>query len=523
MLPGIHFDFSGTDRFDGWTAQYEIWSITSDNPSVIEDSRLPLDPEEVQLQYDTFCVAASIIGPERSMSIHFPTSIGEDLERFTVLTTVYRRRKPLPLASERSTSVGQINLWVSTKIPIKKTIHAPMLMRTWRSTQEGVVASSFVNQLDTSTSSSQLYTPSKFPSYELTAHNDCVIYQSNEGCGTLNRNEKMRGTLAVYGMGDEEEEDNTAKLLGTVECNGRFGSMKLATLHPHRLLLAFYFEANSDKLRILLWQLSTRVDKEPEHIHLDSTLFRLSMAGSTESLTSFPLLGRLSNLHFDASGKQLIFRYKDASYPCILDITSFPIYQRSQKWRTRQGSNQESVLPSATTTEISEAEAPVHVHASRTEILKVGKSMFNAEGSSISLSLDSKVPYTRSKNVHRELKIQYSEAGESFQQEIMSLPAWKDADNLSASVYPSPKAYDDRIMVILNKTAKCLHELDENVKPTPPMIVTKDKRAIALPKLVSSLPGRDSATQDAISWIHDNRPSEEDHGPPTKRLRYTTE
>ncbi|KAH8730667.1 hypothetical protein GQ44DRAFT_722922 [Phaeosphaeriaceae sp. PMI808] len=47
MAQGINFDFSGTDRFSGWTAQYEIWSITSDDPVVIEDSHVPLDPEEV--------------------------------------------------------------------------------------------------------------------------------------------------------------------------------------------------------------------------------------------------------------------------------------------------------------------------------------------------------------------------------------------------------------------------------------------------------------------------------------------
>ncbi|OAL44689.1 hypothetical protein IQ07DRAFT_235234 [Pyrenochaeta sp. DS3sAY3a] len=518
MPPRIYSEFSGTARFDGWTAQYEIWSISSENPVIVEVSHLPLDPKEVQLQYDTFSIPSS---SDCCMAIHFPTSIREDLECFTVLTTVYRRRKPLPSASERSHPVIQTNLWESTTIPIKKPIHARMHMKTWRSAQEDVRASSFANRLDTSTSSSKLYTPSKFPSYELTVHNDYVIYQSNEGCGILDRIEKIRRTLSVYKLGDEEQ-DNTAKLLGTVECSGNFGNMSPATLHPNRFLLAFHFAAISGKSRILLWQLNEKMNIKPEHIHLDSALCRLSMEGSTGSLTSIPLLGRLSNLQFDSSGKQLIYLYKNASYPCILDITSFQIFQGSQNWTKTKTLDQEPALPSVTKTEISEAEAPVAVHTICTQRQDLGESRFHTEGSSMSLSLYSKAACKRSKNVHRELKIQYSDARASFEQEILSLPAWEDADQISASVYPSPTVSDDRITVVLNKKSKCLYELDERVKPTPPMIVTKDKRAITLPKLVRSLPGCDSATQKAISWVDEYQPSGEEQDHPTK-IRYSTE
>ncbi|KAH8730668.1 hypothetical protein GQ44DRAFT_822848 [Phaeosphaeriaceae sp. PMI808] len=409
-----------------------------------------------------------------------------------------------------------MDMWQPTTIPIKKTIHAPMLMRTWRSTQEDAVAHTFVNQQDISSSSFQAPTPSKIPLYEMAAYGDYILYQSNEGCGTVNRDKKKRGTLAVYQIGNEEQ-DTTAKLLGTVESNGHFGTMSLATLHPDRSLLAFHFVSSSGKSRILLWQFLTQGGVEPEHLHLDSALFRLSMAGSNGSLTSVPVsFWKLSNLQFDASGGQLIYQPENEFYPRILDISSFPVYQNSKTWKCGQMLGNQPTQSSLTKAKVSGFKVSASVNAYNAEVLKLGKSTLHADGSSTRLSLNPKA-------AHRELKIQYSNRGSSFEQQLLSLPAWKDVENISASVYPSPKAYDDRIMIVLNKTAKTLYKLDPKVKPTPPAIVWKNKRAIAKPIVGKFLPDCGPQTKRPGVRVPRYQPPKDEGEPSTKRFCYGSE
>lgn len=45
---------SNRDQFDGWIAQYKLWNIEDDDPVVVEESTIPIDKAEAQLQYERF-------------------------------------------------------------------------------------------------------------------------------------------------------------------------------------------------------------------------------------------------------------------------------------------------------------------------------------------------------------------------------------------------------------------------------------------------------------------------------------
>ena len=66
-------------------------------------------------------------------------------------------------------------------------------------------------------------------------------------------------------------------------------------------------------------------------------------------------------------------------------------------------------------------------------------------------------------------------------QSIISLPEWNDAHNIRASVHMPTSSREDKITIVLNKTAKPYYTFTDDEDEATPTVVRKDVRALAPP------------------------------------------
>jgi hypothetical protein len=485
---------SSDDPFDGWIAQYELWDIDLDDPIVVEDSRIPLDGKEVQMQYEgfeqlmTFYDKLSYGGNVgKELALHFPTSIEEDLQTFTVLTTVFKRRKPLSSDQMSTTSLAATETWQPTIVPIRETIHASML-KGFSSSSPRMNSS---NLMGPASPSSEAIFTFKRPVYRLTTHYEFILYQSNEGCGILNENEDMMGTMAVYQMYNNKHIDNV-RLLGCTESDGNFGAINHAVFHPDRPLLAFQFLSRRGNSHIALWHFRDSTALGAQFLTLHHELIRRSNTNSGDSLVSIATISStVKYLQFSACGANLIYQLHDEAYPHIRAIGASPVYKAAGAQTENEGSSDASSRPSPHPGSASRCSAIEKVNA-LPQAMNPREPVLHANGSVTKLSFDAEAS-------NRNIKLVHSANGTNYEQSLMSLPAWRDVRNVSASVRMPTCTREDKITVILNKTPKPFYVVGSS-EHTPPTVVRKDVRAIATPRVVKLLPGSASKTEPLTSW-----------------------
>jgi hypothetical protein len=91
---------------------------------VIENSYVHLNFEEVQMQYEGFenqkmkypAGGSQNIGPE--FALHFPISIAENLQSFTVLTTVFIPAQPWAVHRNSETTTPAAKSWRAISVPV---------------------------------------------------------------------------------------------------------------------------------------------------------------------------------------------------------------------------------------------------------------------------------------------------------------------------------------------------------------------------------------------------------------------
>jgi hypothetical protein len=332
----------------------------------------------------------------------------------------------------------------------------------------------------------------RMPVYRLTTHYDFILYQSNEGCSVLNDNQDKVGTMAVYQMYNNKHIDNV-RLLGCMESDGNFGSMNHAIFHPDLPLLALRFLSRLGDSHIVLWLFRNSIAFEAQFILLHHELIRSRDMNSGCSLVSIATLkSKLKSLQFSACGRSLIYQLRNETYPHIIDIGELPVYKVARDQTENEGSSDQSSRPSPQPGSASISSAMKKVNALSQE-MKLHEPVHHTDGSVTELSFDSGGP-------NRNIKLVHSANGREHEQSLLSLPAWRDVKNISASVRMPTGAGEDKITIILNKTVKPFYVLGGSNEHAPPAVVRKDIRAIATPKMIRSLPGSVSKAEASTSW-----------------------
>ena len=171
----------------GWTAQYEVYNTDLQEPELNGEWQFDLEADEIMQQIQFFSKVVPLNTVEsgdhfapQDLAIHFPVSIGNNLDIFTVLRTVYIRK----CFSETSSSVPHksTNSWIILPIPVQHCeqstlLHCSSLPSSRGEAPEGGTRVSRVAsvKIDDRTA------------FRLVAHNDYLLYYAIRGTSLTRR------------------------------------------------------------------------------------------------------------------------------------------------------------------------------------------------------------------------------------------------------------------------------------------------------------------------------------------------
>ena len=160
----------------GWTAQYELYDTSLQEPELVEEWQFKLEPIEVIQQIRRYSKIVDL-DPTHSgnrstgkdLAIHFPVSIGNKLDIFTVLRRVYIRKRCEKTSS--LDSCDSVNSWVILPIPIEHCEHSTLLgCSSLSSSREES------SEADTKIPRPTFVKIDNLTCFRLVAHNDYLLY-----------------------------------------------------------------------------------------------------------------------------------------------------------------------------------------------------------------------------------------------------------------------------------------------------------------------------------------------------------
>ena len=111
-----------------------MWNNKYENPVTMESSRIALEITEVKVQYERFQKYVQSSGKQirtqvagKELALRFPSSIDSDLNTFTVLRTIFKRRQTMSLGSNPICTGNCEERWQSILIPVEHTEYATLL------------------------------------------------------------------------------------------------------------------------------------------------------------------------------------------------------------------------------------------------------------------------------------------------------------------------------------------------------------------------------------------------------------
>jgi hypothetical protein len=496
------------NQFDGWIAQYQLWNIEIDHPIVVEDSTIPLDKVEVRLQYERFQKQINslnkAVGSQTSrkeLALHFPTSIGHDLNTITILRTVFKRGQSI--VPNTATSDTPASSWCSILMPIIHTVDSTLLQGPSTTSQLNKTepireGESFEYGYDT------LLKFDKTPAFRMITFHNYVLYQSVEGSEVLTQDEDGAATIAVYLLTNAKSPPDT-RIVGCIEGNGNQGSIHHCVFHPRLPLLAFHYRSTTGISRIILWVFARGTDPDTSSFILLNQSVLQQEGFFTANISS--VQGRLRYIQFSACGTQIIYQPHLSSNPHTKPIDGLHVY--------------ESAMQQQAAFQMCENQLPLSYLHPESQILKnsntlpqsmsLNQPVLHENGCSTRLSFNPEA-------VNRDIKLVHSNGEVAEEQSLLSLPAWKDVKNISVSVRMPSKSREDKVTIILNKTAQAFYSIRHGAEHTPPTVVRKDIRAIQKPKINSaSSIGKTDPGWRGIGYYEKNEGCGESHR--SKRAR----
>ena len=206
----------------GWTAQFEIYDINPQEPELDGEWQFDLEVGEVMRQIQIFPKVVTVNPREpgddfaqQDLAIHFPASIGNNLDIFTVLRAVYVRKifaKSFSSVPQKST-----DSWIVLPIPVQHCEHSTLLQCPSLSNSRGDVP-----KAETPVSRAAPVKIDDLTAFRLVAHNNYLLYYA------------IRGTSVTSSGGGAEDDYDGTKSFTRVSTRYRNGYGS-SPLHKHIL------------------------------------------------------------------------------------------------------------------------------------------------------------------------------------------------------------------------------------------------------------------------------------------------
>jgi hypothetical protein len=446
------------DPYNGWIAQCELWDINADDLIKVEDSRIPLDRNEVKVQYErfhkyvkNFDKVSKSRGGKKDLALHFPSSIEFDLCTISVLRTVFRRRAPFPKTPSRADQPST-NVWRPIKIPVQHTPEATLLF-------------GLPSMPDSPNQAPQPLMLARTPAFRLLTHCKYVLYQSVEEHGCMTEDEEPAGTIAVYEVTRSNQVDHV-KLLGCIEGDDSRGCIVRCVFHPTLPLLAFHYVSALGDSQIYLWFFAKDFSEESRFMMLNHELLQRGLTGGFALVCIASVHGRLQSLHFSSKGEALTYRYHQSPKTHEKSITDTRVYTEAV-----QAAAGSSYNKAAVSNVIERQPSTLASQKALPSAMTLDQPVLHADGSSTVLSFDHNA-------AHRDVKLVHSDGGVEEEQSLLSLPDWSDIKYVSVSMRMPDAKRQDKVTFILNKTAQPFYVLGSGAQQTAPTVLKKDVRAI---------------------------------------------
>jgi hypothetical protein len=468
------------NQYDRWIAQYEIWNIEEDDPVVVEDFNIPIDKNEVELQYErfqkyvkSFSKVPTTPTARKDLALHFPTSIDSSLKTFTILRTIYKRDQTTGPRTHILDSSA--NCWRPILMPVIHTVDSTLLKGSSEKQQKE--KSKYIHDIESGAQSyDTLLKLHKTPAFRMVTSQNYILYQSIAGREALSPDEDSAATIAVFMLTNITGADET-RLLGCIEGGQKQGSMHHCVFHPTYPLLAFYHNSPTGISQIILWCFARDFASRSSFMLLNQSVLQSKDGFSTSSVAT--ISGRPKYIQFSACGTQIIYQLHSSSNPHAKPIRDFQVFAIAEQQQAEiEKTRYQPTTPHAKT-------EPTCQDLEKTNVLppsmELNQPVFHGEGASTRLAFTSNRSVTL---------VHCTNNGVEEEQSLLSLPAWNDVKSVSPSIRMPSKTREDKVTIILNKTAQPFYTIGNGGEHTPPAVVRKDIRAIAKPRVKNSVLGK---------------------------------
>lgn len=470
----------------GWTAQFELYNTNSQEPEVEGQWEFGLEADEVIRQIQLFSKVVTF-NPTKSgkysiqqdLAVHFPISIGNKLDVFTVLRGVYIRK----CFGNTSSSISHksTDSWISLPIPVEHYENSTLLRCSSLSTSQGKSS-----KADMPTSTPASVEIDNLTAFRFVIHNDYLMYYAIGGT-TITRQSSSSAKGGEYHENDElytEDEDESDEmsisshddnvpenecvgtsvavfsmagvhqgegiyLLDYIKNAGKGTYIGKYAFHSSLPLLAIHC-GSDDNGNIFLWKL--------KNVECSNHVFQTV---STFQALVVKKVHWTESLQFSACGKHVIIEEYGAKQPTVIPIG-------------------ESILHNITR-ELLEMPTANYSRSSTNDMRSVSlidKTYF-LQNETVSLDRDSSTRLDFNPN-SSHTDIQLVKSYEAFQilQPLLTLPNFSDIRHVNISLLLPRGEHATRIRIMMTKSDKLFCTLAGADEDTPTTIVEKETRAL---------------------------------------------
>ncbi|MCJ1430987.1 hypothetical protein MMC27_000337 [Xylographa pallens] len=473
IWPSRHFKLEGFDykfiwnkknndrSFSGWLAQYELWDVNLETFENIAEWWFSLKEDEIILQLKHFIKKVYLSRSEtmtgrvtQKLAVHFPTSIGDRLDTFTVLRTVFIRKSVG--SSVQPESYDKVNLWLEAPIPVVYTANStfvypslPLLRPDGDSDDDQMPYTSSL-ELDRRTIF-RLSMSNEYLIYQCVRRSSVIedldredwasevepIDQEHTGSSADDQNsdwqdenwvpdcEQIASSLAIFSTAQ-------ARIGGNIRLPGYISRGEnedfLSRFAFHTTLPLMVLHCGSDSAftgKVILWNFKHGTDSGSENVvGLDWATINGNSNLCFETLLT-DAAPWVERLQFSPCGKQVVVEYYASDHPIVIGIEETQVY----------------------------------------------KLAFEAAKKSTQL-------YFHANSTQRDIELIQRDGETQTVQPLLSLPIYSDTRHLRISLLSSQERNDNKLRVMLDKSAKLYYTIIESGEDVPVAVVEKDLTAL---------------------------------------------
>ena len=506
---------------ENWTALLELWTTDSKKPKPAEKWCFALEDCEIatQLQWFTRPHDGNHDEPrnglrKKELAINFPTSIGNQLDRFSVLCRVFVRKSPyhrpctdkevneewkilrVPIAYDSSSTfldLDSLHLKLdnraifTTSLPGEYLLYSVIQGYRLFNNEAAKDDDTDVEKNSEGASRNTEHVGAecnqagkeKFKLKETEQEGEVSYDEVEEnqvgkdGHGMNSNNNEVEDCVDFEDDDSEEDDDGTnidecmatsAAIFSTndvqskssvrlITCLGPFdaeGRMGKYTFHPNLPLMAFHLDEGENRGGSIILWNLSGKSHPRDSPGLKQTVLKLAHLHWTEGL------------YFSASGEEVVVEMYGSEPPIVIPIQDTALYQTL---RIEQDNQQETFSPSSVSGTSSALMASPLSTLSHTQMILHGDQSctsidFHPNPSKTNISL------IRSNDQCQIL------------QPLLSLPAVPDIRHLNVTVALPQNTEETKLRIILTKAARLFCAMTDSDTDTPSTIVQKDVRAL---------------------------------------------